>query len=148
MSFRRQLVNNTVRALCVVVCSRLRESRVRWIEKARTRTSFFLPHLPPPPRHFFPAPNFLRASSPLSESLKQTICVIKYETMTHQRQLISDIHLDTKQKLFDYKNHIFLSLNHDVENTGSKWSTNNLTLHKCSNKSIFCWISLFCYVGQ
>jgi len=56
----------------------------------------------------------------LSESLEQTICVIKYETMTHQRQLISNIHLDTKQKLFDYRNHIFISLNHNVENKGSK----------------------------
>ena len=37
--------------------------------------------------------------------------------------------LHTKQKLSDYENHSFVCLNHNVENKGSKWSTNNLTLH-------------------
>ena len=37
--------------------------------------------------------------------------------------------LHTKQQLSDYENHSFVSLNHNVENKGSKWSKNNLTLH-------------------
>ena len=113
-------------------------NRGGFIDRQRAQEGICALNLPQPD----PAPNVLRASSPPSESLEQTICVIKCETMTQQHQLyalrtamskryINSIIiivnllnrvfiLHTKQKLSDYENNSFVSLNHNVENKGSK----------------------------